>query len=398
MNRGGILRLGLVLVALALAACDSGVPLRVYNNPYSEVDWNQDFRLKAQHHDHVGTRAEALLAYDRAGYDVVSLLDYSGNPRLSYAWRERIWPPERFFAQSTLDGLRNIKLLLPNAEEVGGRAHLTSPFLTTYIEGVDPQQNDPLPHSPMQYASTEEALALIRSAGGFPCIAHPWTVWYASFEGSFCVEIYTAFASASRYRGVPWFQDREPDELLTNWDFALQQNQYIWGIAVNDHFGPQRAGGDVPADILDSGKIVVHAKALTLSSYREAFERGAFFAVQDRGAVKDRTPRIYSITVTEELIFIETGGAVVWKANGGIVGHGATLFLSDLSTDLRYVRAEIEGDEGSVVYTQPFALRPIGDANGDFHVDRLDEEACDEVDAGQVHDPRVVAACAASSI
>lgn len=363
----------------------------MYNNPYSEVDWAQDYRLKAQHHDHTGIRANVLLAYDDAGYDVVSLMDYSGNPELPYAWQSRPWPPDQLLAPELLARLRSIKFFLPNAEEVGLRAHLTSPFLTTYIEGVPASSanSEKSGVESYQYASLDEAFSLIRSGNGFPCIAHPWRVWYADFAGSFCVEIYTAFAPASKHAGVSWFADRAPDELVQNWDWALQQNQEIWGIAVNDHFGPQRRRGDLPPEIVDSGKIVVLAKKPTLDAYKEAFVNGAFFAVQDRGTIKDRYPQVDSIIVTSQLISIETWGTVTWKANHATVAEGPTLMLSALPSDSHYVRAEIRGIDESVVYTQPFALRPWGDVDGDYKVTTADVALCDS----EIDDPNLQRLC-----
>lgn len=355
-------RAAAVLVLLLCNACDDqeddeiAVPVRVSYNPYAEVDWALDLRLKAQHHDHVGNRPEMILAYDRAGYDVVSLMDYSGNPAMSYSWTERIWPPERFVPKWVMDSLVNVKLFVPNAEEIGIRAHLTSPFLTTYIEGGSDQAPWKVE---WQYSSMEEAFDVIRNYDGIPCIAHPWTVSYTTIKGTFCVEIYTAFAAAgSTYLKVPWFQGRDPDELVKAWDYALQYNQRIWGIAVNDHFGPQHRGS-LPDDIIDSGKILVLAKEATLRAYRDAFERGAFFAIEDRGAIKDQYPQVFSIrTDGYSSIIIDSSGAVVWKSHGQIVGEGPVLDLQTLPHKARFVRAEIRSESG-VVYTQPFSLRPV---------------------------------------
>src|SRR5690606_7691413 len=115
--------------------------LRIYHNPYAEVNWESDVRIKAQHHDHVAVNSTLLQAYDAAGYNAVSLMDYSGNPALPYAWRERIWPPEKWIPQTFLAKLSNVRILIPNAEEVVDETtHVTSPFLTTYVERLLPGQ------------------------------------------------------------------------------------------------------------------------------------------------------------------------------------------------------------------------------------------------------------------
>ena len=236
--------------------------------------------------------------------------------------------------------------------------HLTSPFLTKYIEAVP----EGTARTNWQYESLEGAFKTIRNLGGMPCIAHPYTSWSRGLSGTFCVEIYTAF------------HGRVPSEFVKNWDNGLQYNQKIWGIAVNDHFGPQQRGL-LPEEIIDSGKILVMSKQATLGAYRNAFYRGAFFAIADHGAIKDRYPEVFSIQVTPSSIIIESSGAVTWKAHGRVVGEGPTQALSTQPPTARYVRAEIR-NANAVVYSQPFTLRPQGDVNGDFVTDETDAEMC----------------------
>ncbi len=152
-----------VLAATAALSCgllDPAKEMRVSHNPYEEVDWSADHRLVTQFHDHVAADPERIRAYDNAGYDVVSLLDYSGVEMLDYAWRERIWPPSAWLAQPFLGSLESIKFFLPNAEEVG-YYHLTSPFLTEYIAKWEPKWEFWRPPSQQRpdrtYCSTQEA-------------------------------------------------------------------------------------------------------------------------------------------------------------------------------------------------------------------------------------------------
>jgi hypothetical protein len=363
--------------------------LRIYQNPYASVDWSRDLRLTAQHHDHVGMRNDYILAYDAAGYDVVSLMDYSGNVELPYALRQRVWPVEQWVPQSTLGSLKAIKLFLPNAEEVGVQQvtawdpakHATSPFLTTYIEGA--QKTLPgapeLPLSPNQYRTIEQLFQLVRSQGGFPCLAHPWTYRYTDLDlgASYCTEIYNAIADVHKERGLPWYVEKDRNqEAVTVWDQALIRNQRIFGIAVNDHFGPQTAIGVVSNKVRDSGKIVVFAKAATLTAYRAAFEAGSFFAVRDYGDTKNLYPRVHSVAIAEGHIYVETSEAVKWIANGQVVGTEPMLPYGNFPSGARYVRAEVSNPEGSTVYTQAFPVRPIGDVDGDYDIDADDDAIC----------------------
>src|ERR1044072_2439565 len=78
-SRAVLVHVPLLIALLALSGCagshsDGGTPgpqsQRIYHNPYGQVAWGNDLRLKAQHHDHVAVNLERIGAYDRAGYDV----------------------------------------------------------------------------------------------------------------------------------------------------------------------------------------------------------------------------------------------------------------------------------------------------------------------------------------
>lgn len=367
--------------------------LRIYHDPYGQVAWSTDLRLKAQHHDHTAVNLDLLGAYDRAGYDVVPLMNYSGNPTLAYAMKTRLWPPESVLPADFLAGVQNIKIWLPNAEEVGDlNNHITSPFLTTYVELWLASASTAKRAS--QYESATELVAKIREFGGRPTLAHPWA-GHSVELGVSCgtVEMYSAFAEAKRRGGDPSYVNRDHNAaLLDYWDRALQIDQSVIGVAVNDHFGPLPA---VPTDaeVADSGKIIVFARAATLDAYREAFDRGAVLAVRDMGAIKDRYPRIESISVESTSVLIDSPDTVRWIANGSPIASGSLLQYSALPANTRYVRAEISNPQGSVVYTQAFAVRPVGDSNGDGAVDATDRAVCDAVSAGSETHPDRVAAC-----
>lgn len=397
MCRAGLKAVVSLLGGICLASCDDTsleyTDLRIYDHPYAEVDWRNDVRLKAQHHDHAGADPSGILAYDEAGYDVLSLMDYSGYPSARYALRHRLWPPSQFVAPWVSRRLRNIKLFVPNAEEVGlGYVHMTSPFLDRYIEVAPPfavaTQTSRIYQnwlSEMKYSTMEEAFVLIRDSGGVPCLAHPRAIPFDYVTGVFCTEIYTAFEEASG--GVT------RGSLIRNWDLALAKNQKIWGIAVNDHFGPGQRHPSARPEGLDSGKIIVLAKSVTLESYKEAFMKGAILAVKDIGLVKDLIPSVFDISVATDHVHIETSGEVTWIAHGAVAAQGSTLFFDELKPGWRYVRAEIRGMDGSVVYTQAFSVRPRGDADGDYDVDSDDYALCSQVASGILRTRVHVEAC-----
>lgn len=395
-----------VAIVSVILGCDAGnfvfTEVRIYHSPYAHVDWANDLRLKAQHHDHFFGRPGRILAYDAAGYDVLTLMDYSGNSWLRFTLPYRLWPPERWVESWVREQLVNVKLFIPGGEELGlYRQHFTSPFLETYIE-VEPEAASPAselhplttPKQPWQYSSREEMFDLIEQGGGLPCFAHSWDYGYDNVRGKFCAEIYNAYGAAQRSFGDKAFVDWDRNqELVKNWDYSLQFNQEIFGIAVNDHFGPDSRR--VSAEIRDSGKIVVLAPSATRADYEARFREGAFFAVKDLGAVKDRFPEIYAIDVAEESVFIETFAHVDWIAQGELIASGPLLLYEDLPIGARYVRAEVSDDAGSVVYTQPFVVRPVGDADGDYDVDLEDLVLCTAAEESMTDD--VADACEAAA-
>lgn len=380
-----------------LQAATATVPLRLYHSPYAMVNWDRAMRLKAQLHDHIAAHPASIRAYDAAGYQAVSLMDYSGAPTLPYALRERLWPPEKVgLTASFTASLRNIRLYLPNAEEVGDpNFHMTSPFLTAYIEKYSPGANA-RPPAANQYVNPQDLINKIAAYGGIPLLAHPWNdpASYLSLHGFRGIEVYSAFAEAKRRQGEQFFTRIDRNAALRSlWDRLLAGDQSVLGIAVNDHFGPDPGAAPTDPDIRDSGKIIVYAASPTLADFRKAFEDGAFVAAKDIGAIKDQYPALRAITTTTTSISIDTDGGVAWIANGAVVAHSSILHYGSLPPGTTYVRAEISNSEGSTLFTQAFKIRPQGDANGDGVVDAADRSVCTDVAAGTDRDPDHMGAC-----
>ncbi len=172
----------------------SAVPLRVYHDPYGQVDWDTDARLLAQMHDHLGNGGAQIDAYDRAGYQVLSLMDYSGVASLPYSWTQRHWPAVDWVPHSVYANLKHIRFFVSNAEEIGAQ-HMTSPFLTTYIAVAADSGNAP---GTPEYTTIQEAIELNHQHGGLAVVAHPWydPDRYLALAGVDGVEIYSAYVVA----------------------------------------------------------------------------------------------------------------------------------------------------------------------------------------------------------
>jgi hypothetical protein len=78
---------------------------------------------------------------------------------------------------------------------------------------------------------------------------------------------------------------------------------------------------------------------------------------------------------------------------GKLVGNDALLRFDALPSRAVYLRAEISDASGCVVCTQPFVIRPAGDANVDGRVNAADDDVCAAAAAGTKSDPDRVSAC-----
>jgi hypothetical protein len=374
--------------------CES-LPLRVYHDPYAGVDWNADRRLIAQFHDHVQTRIANIELYDDAGYDLISLFHYSGMPNDPAFWTEPRWPVEPWLPAGYLGTLESIEQFYPGNELVA-EWHITGLFLPEYVEYWDPEV-DPV-RGPHQYQTDQELIDRVLERGGYPVLAHPWasTSKFAHLVGLHGVEVYSAFAQMNLVTGVTSYDQN----LLMRkvWDDQLERDPQTYGLAVNDWHGPfcTTEGCEAHPEVKDSGKVELLARSSAYADVEDAFGRGAMFAVQDLGRPKLSYPRIGAVQVSSSSILVITGaGRVEWISHGRRVASGARLELDDLPADARHVRAEVHGDDGSIVFVQPFWLAPVGDIDGDGKVDARDRELCDAVAAGTDDDPDHVAAAAA---
>lgn len=367
----------LAALALLLGIGTSGPSTARYqyavtNNPYAGVTWATTLRCQTQTHDHINT-AGMVQAYDTAGYCGVTFMDYSGGYATDgtcIGWcGERYWPATDFGAPA-INTLTNVKLYLPGAEEIGllasgsQSAHVGSPFMTAYLEGYGCATCGPggtaVPAVPAgtRYTDSQQLIDLVNANGGWSVLNHPAGWDLSRFKA---VEVFNNYHQLRDEKNGT----TQVATMRAIWDTHLDmRSARIWGVAVNDHYGPNVVPGTVDAATpaltatnIDRGKIQVFTADYALATVQAAFEAGAFVAVNDNAATKGAYPQITGVTVSAASIVIATQDAatVRWYSRGLLVGTGNTLSLA-LPPSLRYVRAEIEDTAGRVVYVQPFEL------------------------------------------
>jgi hypothetical protein len=372
---------------------------RVYHSPYQNVNFQTDILIKAQMHDHVGVNVGSLRAYEAAGYTAVSLMDYSGVASLSYAWRERRWPPENWIPQKNIDEFKNsnLKLFIPNGEEVGLPDHYTSAFMTSYIAKWEP---DFYPaRQDWHYSNAQELIDDVAKYQGAAIIAHPSNTWktYSNLTGYVGMEIYDA-AFLQEFRDGTR-KSNFNDTFLVNWDQALLVNPSVVGIAVNDHFGPNASLTTTTADVRDSGKILAWVPSITLESFEAAFRSGAVVAVKDLGTTKDKYARIITVTVTDSLIalVLSEEANVRWISNSVQVATGQVLDLTKLLTTAAYVRAEISKRNQHSLYTGVL-VASLRRHQRRRRSQRTDVDVCNQVKTGLDRNPDHASACKAAKL
>ena len=334
-------------------------------NPYKDVDWYWWYRALAQHHDHMGRLSlDRIRAYDQAGYNVIVPLDYAGKKSGGSAYCDyRLWPVHQLLSgfnsdQEVLATLNNIRLFIPSMEEIGCH-HITSPFLTTYIELWEPDYC--AVKEPWHYQTSQQCIDLINQYGGMAIIAHPTenADFYLNLQNYQGIEIVNAHYYRLWILGQSQLDYNEYFQAV--WDDLLTyKDTKIWGFAVNDWWGPWNNSEEA---FIDSGKIIVMTPSYNMAGYRNSLEKGCFFATHDWGAGrqnKGRYPIIAEIMVSDHSITIYTDGVVSWIANGQKIAEGYFINLTEFppETDYKYVRAEISNAYGTV-FTQPWTLTVV---------------------------------------
>ena len=336
---------------------------KVSYNPYEVVDWTSWQRCLSQQHDHTSVTESRIRAYDEAGYQAVPLMHYSGVQSLEYTSRERLWPLSEFLKEypsdeAFLETTQNLKFFIPSMEEVG-RHHMTSPFLTTYLELWE--RNFSPNRQVWNYFSNQNLIDKIIQFGGLPIIAHPTEKlgFYRKLNNFNAIEIYNAFFDY-RFRTGEFRRDQN-QHFLEVWDDLLTyKSTKIFGYAVNDWYGPYNLEvKESHPQTYDSGKTLVMLETYSLESYRRSLEAGAFFAIKDHGFEKGLYPQINKIEVDEQSITLEvTDGEVNWSFCGEVIQQGLSFDLSHLPHNLNYIRAEVV-NENSTIYIQPFSLTEV---------------------------------------
>ena len=328
-------------------------PVWAIANPYLDVDWESYGRYKANFHTHT-TNSDGLAqphamvdAYHALGYSILAITDHDW---VSYPWTQ-------FATQEPNPNSLNPLVRAPRANPANIGYENRHP---SQLDMVSIQGNELSMHHHMgSYFSGHEgtktvaaSLEAITAAGGLAVLFHPGrygfsTEWYVNLyrehEHLIGLEIYN-------------LGDRYPHDRRL-WDAILTEtmpDRAVWGFSNDDAHSLSQVGRNWNVMVLPE---------LSLEWVRHGMEQGmSFFVYAPQGHAGPGAASIDSIRVDDRAGTIEIVAhgheSIRWISEGTIVSHEELIDLNDLKRPGVYVRAELRGQGGTVVGTQPFGIVP----------------------------------------
>lgn len=326
---------------------------RVVRNPYAAVDWSTFGRYKANLHTHTTesdgelTPAEAIDMYHERGFGILSLTDHD-----TIGSRQPTWPWTAFGRDPDQLGMLAIE-----GNEPSNTHHIGSYLNGLWVDNADYNADS---------TSIAAILGRIGNLDGLAQMAHPGR--YTSYTDQFYVDLHETHPHLNGHE-VYNQGNRYPTD-KSRWDRLLELARDggldlpLWGWSVDDaHF--------VDRSDFGANYHVQLMPTLDEPSFRQSIIDGAFWFVFDPQGASDLrrhvrveapaffsiAPIIHRIRVRATSITVNATGhdGVRWISNGVEVATGATISL-DTDGLGGYVRAEMNGRNGSITLTQPFYL------------------------------------------
>ncbi len=324
-------------------------------DPYANVDWENTGRFRANLHTHTTGSDGAMHPhvvvdhYHRLGYQILAIADHNA---VTYPWTGfTALAPGGYWLQMVADGRIDAKeqearedrdpaalgMIAIQGNELSSHHHMGSFF------------------NPHNGTTTEvDSLDALTALGGIAMLYHPGRYqkeieWYAdlyrTYPGLFGMEV---FNQGDRYPGdrAIW------DAVLTE----LMPERQVWAHSNDDMHVLSHLGRNYNVMLLSE---------LTPEKVRAGMENGwSYFVYNPVATNRIADPLIQAIHIGHQqgtiLIRKQGKGETVWISEGIELHKGDSIHLLDFLQIGSYVRAELRGEGGIVVGTQPFAiLRPV---------------------------------------
>lgn len=370
-----------LLVAILLSCSNNNE--KVFWSPYGDINWAEIGHYDAMFHTHPGLGDEqydphqTIDRYFDEEYKILTLAghDYDIPDEIEsiYPWVELSQIYEKIkdvenptednktygeMANEPYENRDPVELEMVSVEgcEVSGPHHMISLF-NSMTKGENTER---------------ESLELIEELGGLVYFAHPgryverWGLteyWYADMYKRFdCLIGQAVYNGIDKYPEDRFFYDKVVHVLgsdrpiwLFGEDDMHEETTLGWNrnVVLLEHFQP----GSFHASIQDG----------STHDVREALQKGYFYLWKPSGQYNRRTFNITNIEMSEEKVTIqidnkELVNKISWKTfnptlfNTVTLQNGESISIKDIPAYCRFVRAEIEGTDGTI-YTQPFYIK-----------------------------------------
>jgi hypothetical protein len=338
--------IAITLLGFIFFGCYSGKEIK---NPYEEVNWTNHTIYKANFHTHT-TISDGRInpqtvvdKYHRLGYQILAITDHN---EVTWPWTEfkEMKPSTRSkerFANGELQkesliyenrDPHDLQMIAIQANELSKHHHIGSFF------------ND---HNGTE--TVEESLIATQNKNGLTIFFHPGryqfgTDWYLDYIKRFDhivgIEI---FNQGDRYP-----KDRQLWDSILSYIMPLRP---VWGFSNDDMHSEPALGRNYNLLILPN---------LTKKDVRKSMKNGTFFFVYNPANKEIRYPIVKSINVKNQSgkIKIRASGydSINWISEGTVVNKGSFFESKKMPHVKGYVRAEIFGQGGIIIGTQPFGI------------------------------------------
>lgn len=367
------------LLGLVIALVSSCAPEWQINNPYEEVDWQNDGHYKANLHTHT-TVSDGMLNphmvvdnYHELGYDILAVTDHNA---VTYPWTG--------FSKMEASQPSKMKRTIALLENYFAEKYLENPAYQPMVKGpmsityslefedrdpadlgmIDIQGNELSRHHHMGSffsdhngtTSEIESLDATLDKDGITMLYHPGRYYGRStdkYNLQWYVDLYNSY---DHLIGLEVYNsgNRYPDDRKI-WDSILtvtMPERPLWGYSNDDMHMFPHLGRNWNNFILSE---------LTHESVRHGMENGlSYFVYSPQGHNGPSPPVIKSIIVNNRRgtieIIAEEVSSVQWISEGNVVSTGTTVNLNELKETGNYIRAMLYGTGETVAGTQPFGI------------------------------------------
>ncbi len=290
-----------------------------FGNPFlADGAWRRgNIHAHSTNSDGARSPADAVRWYRDAGYDFAALSDH------------RVVTDTTAFASADFVTVPGIEMHGPDPA-TGERYHI----LATGVHGFERSDDT---------WSPQEAIDRVTDGGGIAILAHPYWLGQSAHDmrglrGYAGLEVFNSVCDVTRAKGFSGL----------TWDEHLLHDGLTWGFATDDSHWKHGAEG--------RGWVMARTADFSPAGIVAALRCGQFYATMG--------PEIHDLRIQDGAVRVQTSPArrisvIAARARGSsrlAAGDPLTSAVHDLNGTERYVRVEVEDDEGKVAWSNPLLV------------------------------------------